>query len=232
MELMLTKVYLLSNGLWPSLMAITREHEGSLESSTVIQDVRTRIPKDPEIARSAESFCPPTMLWPQTESPWGAHLHSLSYEMDFYFYFWDKCSHCRGSAGGGDGLIRVAALQVRMQKSPPGPAHRACLQTPPPFFPLLPLCPDPGCIVLRQPPVNWSSWVWSTSCPAATMTNYCSLSSPLYRQDLHYLLTPTVPIISALYGCGSEDIYIILYDMEQSSEEVSSISQLPQARTK
>ena len=62
MELMLTKVYLLSNGLWPSLMAITREYEGSLESSTVIQDVRTRIPKDPEIARSAESFCPPTML--------------------------------------------------------------------------------------------------------------------------------------------------------------------------
>ena len=49
MVLMLTKVYLLSNGLWPSLMAITREHEGSLESSTVIQDVRTRIPKDPRL---------------------------------------------------------------------------------------------------------------------------------------------------------------------------------------
>ena len=54
---------MINNGLWPQLMAFTKEPEGSFERRPgQLQDVRTLFPKEPEIARSAESFCPQTML--------------------------------------------------------------------------------------------------------------------------------------------------------------------------
>ena len=119
----------------------------------------------------------PTMPWPQSEPPWGADQITCTM-MNLYF--------CRLDTGQVQlwpllmlswWWTDVGRLQVRMQNLYPAPssAHSACLQTPPPFFPLLLLCLDPEVIVLTQPR---STGQRSSLCPTATMTDYRSLSFP------------------------------------------------------
>ena len=192
-----------------ALVAITREHERWYRRSKgQLQDVRTFIPKDPEMARSTESLCPSTKPWPQTEPPWGADQITCTM-MNLYF--------CRLDTGQVQlwPLLKlswwwtdVGRLQVRMQNLYPAPssAHSACLQTPPPFFPLLLLCLDPEVIVRRINPGQLVDEAVSVQPPQWPTIAHCLF--PLYCKDLHYLHQPS-PLLTH-YGYESEDICIMV----------------------
>ena len=185
-----------------SLMAITREDEEWKfeKSKRLLQDVQTHIPKDPEIARSAESLCPSTMLWPQTAPPWGAHLISLSYDgllllgqvqlwpllrlrcTESWWPWWTE-------AGFG--------CRCECRKLYPAPPTMLVFKLRPHFSHCSPFVAIQKALFSANPR-STGQGVWSTPCPAATMTNYCSLSSPFVTSGFA-LLIPPVPIISALW---------------------------------
>ena len=220
MVLMLTKVYLLSNGLWPSLMAITREHEGSLESSTVIQDVRTRIPKDPRLPGVPSPSVLQQCSDPKLNLPGGL-----------------TCTHSPvrwTSTSGTSATIVEAQLVVAMdwygwqgcrcecKNLHPAPPTVLVFKLRPHFFHCSPFVPvqvalfsanprSTGPVECEAPPVQPPQWPTIAHC-----------LPPLYPQDLHYLLQPS-PLL-AHYEYGSEVIYIILWSWAEF-RNVSSISQ-------
>ena len=109
--------------------------------------------------------------------------------------------HCWGSGalrtGGGDGLMRVGC-RCECKKLYPAPPTRLVFKLRPHFFHCSPFVAIQKALFSADPR-STGQWVWSTPVQPPQWPTIAHCLPPLYHQDLHYLLTPAVPIISALW---------------------------------
>ena len=185
-----------------ALVAITRERERWYRRSKgQLQDVRTFIPKDPEMARSTESLCPSTKPWPQSEPPWGADQITCTM-MNLYFCRLDKCNsgHCWGSAG--DGLMWVGCrcecktfIQLR------APPTLLVFKLRPHFFHCSSFVLIQKSLFGESTPVNWSLSSRHNDRLSLIVFSLCTVRiCTTYTSHLHYQHTMDMKVkISALW---------------------------------